>query len=30
MGKVMAILKERYTGRLDFSRASGLIKELLN
>lgn len=30
MGKVMAILKERYTGRLDFSRASGVIKELLS
>lgn len=29
MGKVMAILKERHTGSLDFSRASGLIKEIL-
>lgn len=29
MGKVMALLKERYTGQLDFSKASGIIKELL-
>lgn len=30
MGKVMAILKERYTGQIDFSKASGLIKESLS
>ncbi|MEO3385232.1 GatB/YqeY domain-containing protein [Mesorhizobium sp. CAU 1741] len=30
MGKVMAILKERHTGRIDFSRASGIIKEMLS
>jgi uncharacterized protein len=29
MGKVMAALKERYIGRLDFGKASGLVKELL-
>ena len=29
MGKVMAALKERYTGQMDFGRASGLVKELL-
>jgi uncharacterized protein len=29
MGKVMAALKERYTGRMDFGKASGLVKELL-
>lgn len=29
MGRVMAILKERYPGRMDFSRASALVKELL-
>lgn len=30
MGKVMAYLKERYTGQLDFGKASGLIKEMLS
>ncbi|MBI1619987.1 GatB/YqeY domain-containing protein [Aquamicrobium zhengzhouense] len=30
MGKVMAILKERYTGQIDFSKASGIIKEALS
>ena len=30
MGKVMACLKERYTGQLDFGKASGLIKEMLS
>lgn len=30
MGKVMAVLKERYAGQMDFSRASGAVKELLN
>ena len=29
MGKVMAALKERYAGRVDFAKASGLVKELL-
>ena len=29
MGKVMAALKARHAGRLDFAKASGLVKELL-
>jgi uncharacterized protein len=29
MGKCMALLKERYPGQLDFSKASGQIKALL-
>jgi uncharacterized protein YqeY len=29
MGKVMAALKERYAGQMDFSRASATVKELL-
>ena len=29
MGKVMPVLKERYPGQLDFSKASGQIKTLL-
>ena len=29
MGRVMALLKERYPGRMDFSRASIIVKELL-
>ena len=29
MGKVMAALKERYAGRMDFAKASGWVKELL-
>ena len=29
MGKVMAELKARYAGRMDFGRASGWVKELL-
>ncbi|MHC8508875.1 MAG: GatB/YqeY domain-containing protein [Rhodospirillales bacterium] len=29
MGKVMAALKERHTGRMDFSKASKLVKEKL-
>ncbi len=29
MGKVMAVLKERYPGRIDFGKASGQIKDLL-
>lgn len=30
MGKVMAALKERYPGQLDFGKASGQIKSLLS
>jgi uncharacterized protein YqeY len=26
----MAVLKERYAGQMDFSKASGAVKELLN
>jgi uncharacterized protein YqeY len=29
MGKVMAALKERYAGQMDFGKASGMVKELL-
>jgi uncharacterized protein YqeY len=29
MGKVMAALKQGYAGRLDFGKASGLVKSLL-
>lgn len=29
MGRVMAALKERYTGRMDFGKASALVKERL-
>ncbi|WEZ82980.1 GatB/YqeY domain-containing protein [Rhizobium sp. 32-5/1] len=29
MGKVMAVLKERYAGQMDFSKASSTLKELL-
>lgn len=29
MGRVMAVLKERYPGRLDFGKASALVKDLL-
>lgn len=29
MGRTMAVLKERYAGRMDFAKASGLVKELL-
>jgi uncharacterized protein YqeY len=29
MGKVMGALKAKYTGQMDFGRASGLVKELL-
>jgi hypothetical protein len=29
MGKVMAALKERYAGRMDFGKASGMVKALL-
>jgi uncharacterized protein len=30
IGKVMALLKERNQGRIDFAKASGLVKELLS
>jgi uncharacterized protein len=30
MGKVMATLKENYSGQMDFAKASGLVKELLS
>lgn len=30
MGKVVAVLKEKYSGRMDFAKASGLVKEALN
>lgn len=29
MGRVMAALKERYTGQMDFSKASAMVKEAL-
>jgi len=29
MGKVMAALKARHTGQMDFGKASGMVKELL-
>ncbi|OQP87747.1 glutamyl-tRNA amidotransferase [Rhizobium rhizosphaerae] len=29
MGKVMALLKERHAGQMDFSKASGVLKEML-
>ena len=29
MGKVMAVLKERYPGQMDFAKASGMVKDLL-
>jgi uncharacterized protein YqeY len=29
LGKVMAVLKERHAGRMDFARASGIAKERL-
>jgi uncharacterized protein YqeY len=30
MGKVMAALKERYTGQMDFAKAGATVKELLS
>jgi hypothetical protein len=30
MGKVMAALKERYAGQMDFAKASGMTKDLLS
>lgn len=29
MGKCMAVLKEKYPGKMDFSKASGVVKDLL-
>jgi uncharacterized protein len=29
MGKVMAALKEKYAGQMDFSKASGVVKDML-
>lgn len=29
MGKTMALLKQRYPGRMDFSKASGMVREAL-
>ena len=29
MGRTMACLKEKYSGRMDFAKASGLVRELL-
>lgn len=29
MGRVMAALKERFAGRLDFAKASAKVRELL-
>lgn len=29
IGRCMAVLKERYAGRMDFAKASGIVKELL-
>ncbi len=29
MGKCMNVLKERYPGQMDFSKASGMVKEML-
>jgi uncharacterized protein len=30
MGKVMAALKERYAGQMDFAKASAAVKDLLS
>ena len=29
MGRVMAMLKERFSGKMDFGKASGIVKQLL-
>ena len=29
MGRTMAALKERFAGRMDFAKASGVVKKLL-
>jgi uncharacterized protein YqeY len=30
MGKVMAVMKERYAGQMDFAKASGAVKGVLS
>jgi uncharacterized protein YqeY len=30
MGKVIAALKGKFAGRMDFGKASGLVKDVLN
>ena len=30
MGKVMAVMKERFAGQMDFAKASATVKELLS
>ena len=30
MGKVMAAMKERYAGQMDFARASAIVKDILS
>lgn len=30
MGRVMAVMKERFAGQMDFARASGIVKSLLS
>ena len=30
MGKVMSVLKEKYSGQMDFAKASSIVKEKLN
>jgi len=30
MGRIMAALRERYAGRMDFAKASGLVKAQLS
>jgi uncharacterized protein YqeY len=30
MGRVMAALKERYAGKLDFTKASAAVKKMLS
>ena len=29
MGRVMSALKEKFAGRMDFSSASGIVKDML-
>jgi hypothetical protein len=29
MGKVIGVLRGQYAGRMDFAKASGLVKEML-
>jgi uncharacterized protein YqeY len=30
MSKVMSVLKEKYSGQMDFGKASSIVKEKLN